>query len=210
MTEQPRGLRRADARKILQLCDRAGWSPANLCMKAGIDNKTLERVLNGGARMSTIAKIAHAFRVPPDSLLEGAPSIQTQEPEGLSIKLGRFLVKITADKHAKKEKLRHESAKLADVIYTYCNLLDGWDQADLDPTIGSISFTLKLTGRDAKRLVDFFIGGGLARFNVISVAIELVPSTVITQEMQDKWIEAWREWYSTEPSRIESIVLRDK
>lgn len=161
---------KARADLINELRESKGWSQEMLSKKAGIDPKTMSKLLNGGeCRLSTIALIAEALGVEPGRLIvgndpdppDGAPPAAVQ-----SAKV-KVQLKVNLD-YDTFDELRH----LEEILPRLKAIIGGRHDINIIAIArGSVLVTLSMEAEDVKRLISAYLNEKLDPLQIVSLNI---------------------------------------
>ena len=154
----------------------SGLSHKQLAKLAKVSDDLISRMEKGESVWIANAKrVADALNVTVDYLKTLGPPKTTNDKHSSDVmveaKGNRISVHLTLDHKTTKAQLERKCKKAAHALYAAALLTDGFDDDDLDPRISSISFTMRLTPRDAKKFMNAFFDGKLEQFNIVSIAL---------------------------------------
>jgi len=181
------------ADQIHELRESKGWSQEMLAKKAGIDPKTMSKLLNGGeCRLSTIALIAEALGVEPGLLIvgndpdppDGAP------PAVLQAARVKVQLKVNLD-YDTFDELRH----LEELLPRLKEIIGARHDINIIAIArGSVLVTLSMAAEDVKLLISAYLKEKLdplqiESLNVLSSHFEMPDDLprLVDEDAREEW-----------------------
>lgn len=170
---------KARAEEIHKLRESKGWSQEMLAKKAGIDPKTMSKLLNGAeCRLSTISLIAQALGVEPGSLIVG--NDPNPPLEAIPWASGEKPVKVKIEFELEFDSF--DDLKFVESMLPKMRKSVGMDH-EINVTAvarGSVLVTVSMSPGDADSLILAYLDGTLDKFSVKSL-------TILSEDYECPW-----------------------